>query len=289
MTTHERSTAHDLTPTRAIIDIGSNTVRLVIYGGPPRAPTVLHNEKVSARLGKGVAETGKLAAKAATTALAALARYATLLDLKGVRQIDVVATAAVRDAQDGAEFLDRVRALGFQPRLLSGEEEAVASAMGVIGAFPGAIGVVADLGGGSLELVDIDRQSSRHGVSLPLGTLRLAPLRAKGEREFVRHVEAVLGGADWSVPHSPTLYLVGGSFRSFARYALLQGQWPSDDPHGFEIGAAAAAELARRLIRAKPEAPLVVPGIGASRLASLPDAAMLLLALINTLAPSSPV
>lgn len=287
MATHDRSTQHDLTPSRAIIDIGSNTVRLVIYGGPPRAPSVLHNEKVSARLGKGVSETGRLAEKAVRSTLAALARFRVLLDLKEVHDIDVVATAAVRDASDGAAFLDRVRALGFAPRLLSGEAEAEASAMGVIGAFPGAAGIVADLGGGSLELVDVADSSCRHGVSLPLGTLRLPQLRAAGERDFTRKVESVLGAADWSAPHSPTLYLVGGSFRSFARYALQHRHWPSDDPHGFEIGAAAASDVARELIRPKGEALAPVPGIGSSRLASLPDAAALLQALIVTLKPAN--
>jgi hypothetical protein len=94
---------------RAIIDIGSNTVRLVIYGGPARAPTVLHNEKVTARLGKGVAENGLLGERASASALAALARYRVLLQLKGVDRVDVVATAAVRDAANGRAFLDKAR------------------------------------------------------------------------------------------------------------------------------------------------------------------------------------
>ena len=286
MATHERSAAHDLKPSRAIIDIGSNTVRLVVYGGPARAPTVLHNEKVSAKLGRGVADFGRLSEKAVKAALVALARYRALLELKGVRRIDVVATAAVRDAADGHAFLDRVRALGFAPRLLSGEEEAVASAMGVIGAFPAASGIVADLGGGSLELIDIDADTCRHGVSLPLGTLRLPPLRTGGDPAFGRHVARILADADWSAPHSPTLYLVGGSFRSFARYAMLQGEWPSDDPHGFTIAADAAAAIARTLARKKGDALLPAPGIGSSRLVAMPDAAALLLALIRTLKPA---
>jgi exopolyphosphatase/guanosine-5'-triphosphate,3'-diphosphate pyrophosphatase len=286
MATLDRTAAPDLTPARAIIDIGSNTVRLVIYGGPPRAPTVLHNEKVSAKLGRGLAESGYLPEKAVKAALAALARYRALLDLMAVRQIDVVATAAVRDAADGAAFLDAVRTLGFAPRLLSGEEEAIASAMGVIGAFPGASGIVADLGGGSLELIDIDGDSCRHGVSLPLGTLRLPPLRAGGDPAFGRAVARTLAAADWSAPHSPTLYLVGGSFRSFARYAMQQGEWPSDDPHGFSVDAESAAVIARGLARKSGETLLPVPGIGAARLGTLPDAAALLGALIRTLKPS---
>jgi len=134
---------------RAVIDIGSNTVRLVVYGGPPRAPTVVLNEKVSAKLGKGVAETGSLAPKARATALAALGRYAALVRAMGIQQVHTVATAAVREAVNGALFLSEVEALGLKPQLLSGEEEAQTSALGVIGAFPAGSGVVADLGGGN--------------------------------------------------------------------------------------------------------------------------------------------
>lgn len=283
MTRITRASAY--VPTQAIIDIGSNTVRLVIYGGPARAPDVLHNEKVTARLGKGVAENGKLGGRAAAAALASLARYRTLLDLKGIRAVDVVATAAVRDAVNGQDFLEQIRALGLTPRLLSGEEEAVTSAHGVIGAFPGADGVVGDLGGGSLELVDVDADGCRHGTSLPLGTLRLPGLRAGGERAFGQTVAKMLKRAEWRAEPGSTLYLVGGSLRAFARHAMTVTGWPIDDPHGFEIGAAPAQAIAKALARRKPEALLPVPGLSSSRLAALPDTAALLFVLIRSLQP----
>ncbi len=283
MTRFTRTSAY--VPTRAIIDIGSNTVRLVIYGGPARAPDVLHNEKVTARLGKGVAENGKLGGRASAAALASLARYRTLLDLKGIRDVDVVATAAARDAVNGAEFLDKIRALGMTPRLLSGEEEAITSAHGVIGAFPQTDGVVADLGGGSLELVDVDAQGCRHGTSLPLGTLRLPGLRAGGERAFGQTIAKLLKRADWRAAPGSTLYLVGGSLRAFARHAMISANWPIDDPHGFEIGATQAQALAKALARRKPETLAPVPGLSSSRLAALPDTAALLFVLIRALQP----
>lgn len=273
-------------PARAIVDIGSNTVRLVIYGGPPRAPVVLHNEKVTARLGKAVAERGALSGKAQQAALGALARFRCLLDLRGVYRTDVVATAAVRDASNGAEFLAQVAALGFAPRLLSGVEEAEVSAMGVVGAFPDAHGVVADLGGGSLELVDVAAGVPSHGVSLPLGTLRLPPLRAKGMAPFRARVAASMASAGWSTAPGGTLYLVGGSFRAFARHVLHQAHSTWDDPHGFALDAEPAARYARALSRRKGEAIAPVPGIAGSRLASLPDAAALLLALIGSIQPA---
>lgn len=270
---------------RAIIDIGSNTVRLVVYGGPERAPAVLHNEKVTARLGKGVAETGMLSDKARNAALASLRRYRALLHLKGVNRIDVVATAAMRDARDGKQFLGAVEALGFKPRLLSGEEEAMTSAHGVMGAFPNARGVVGDLGGGSLELVDIENGQCRHGVSMPLGTLRLPALRAEGDAAFARKVAKALAKADWQAEPGTTLYLVGGSLRAFARYAMQEAGWPIDDPHGFAVDAATAERLAHPLARTPAGAVPQIANVSASRLAGLPDAAALIGTLIASLQP----
>ncbi len=273
---------------RAIIDIGSNTVRMVIYGGPPRAPNVLFNEKVTARLGKGVAESGRLSAKGVNNALAALARFAMVLDLRGVTQVDTVATAAVRDADNGGEFLEQVAALGLAPRLLSGEEEAIASARGVLSAFPGARGLVGDLGGGSLELIDIAEDACTHGVSLPLGTLRLPALRSEGDDKFRRRVAKMLRGADWAAHPGQTLYLVGGSLRALGRYAMVAQGWPIDDPHGYEMRPEDALLIARQLTaRAKSGATIPpIAGVSASRLASLPDAGSLLGVLVRELQPA---
>ncbi|MDP3906412.1 exopolyphosphatase [Novosphingobium sp.] len=269
---------------RAVIDIGSNTVRLVIYGGPPRAPVVLHNEKVTARLGRGMAETGRISDKAAAQALAALTRYAALLRLQGITAVDAVATAAVRDASNGPELMDRIRALGLKPRLLSGPEEALASASGVQAAFPGAHGVVADLGGGSLELIHISPDGCEHGASMPLGTLRLTALREAGPAAFGAAVRRELATAGWAGSQAQPLYLVGGSWRALARIAMQRARWPLDDPHGHELTAAAAAELAKSLKLGKlVKGPA---GIPTGRLAALPDAAALLEVLLEELAPT---
>jgi len=279
-----RSEAGAESAERAVIDIGSNTVRLVVYGGPPRAPKILLNEKVTARLGRGVAEGGLLSEKARAAALTGLRRFALILRLRGVERVEAVATAAVRDAGNGAEFLDAVRALGLRPRLLSGEEEAVTSALGVAGAFPQSRGTVADLGGGSLELVTVDGLACEHGVTLPLGSLHLPALRAAGGASFSRTVARLLHGADWDCNAGHMLYLVGGSFRAFARYAIWQLGSAVDDPHGFELAAADALGLCRKLARARK--PVTVPGLAFSRQASLPDTAALLSALLHGLQPA---
>jgi exopolyphosphatase/guanosine-5'-triphosphate,3'-diphosphate pyrophosphatase len=267
----------------AIIDIGSNTVRLVVYDGPSRAPAVLLNEKVTAKLGQDIARDGLLSGKAWSVALAALARYAALLRVMSVRDVEVVATAAVRDAANGPEFLDAVREPGLKPRLLSGEEEALTSAMGVLAAFPGARGVAADLGGGSLELTELYGDSAEHGISLPYGTLRLDDLRAQGAAKFARTVHASLRTAEWSSGAGVPLYLVGGSWRAFARYAMHRLDWPLDDPHGYELLPDEALKVCRAVARGKLTQ---LPRISLSRLASLPDASALLGALVREIRPA---
>src|SRR5687768_5554893 len=156
-----------------IIDIGSNSVRFVAYGGTARVPSNLFNEKTTAELGRGLTIDGMLDEESMALTLEALARFRQLAKEMGLKKLHTVATAAVRDARNGTAFLKRVAALGLKPRLLSGDEEAELSGLGVISAIPRAHGIVADLGGGSLELVGVARGAAGEGVSLPLGVLRL--------------------------------------------------------------------------------------------------------------------
>jgi len=272
-------------PDRAVIDIGSNTVRLVVYSGSRRAPEVFLNEKVSAKLGRDLSTTGKMPDKAMDHALTALARFATLLADIEVDDVQTVATAAVREAQNGPEFLDRVRALGLSPRLLSGEEEAQTSAHGVMGAFPGARGTVADLGGGSLELVMIEGGECHEAVSLPLGTLRLPALREQGPAGFQAAVEAELARAGWAAAHSGPLYMVGGSWRALAAFAMREAQHPLTDPHGFRLSLQEADRVAKKVARMDPAQLSPIPGISSSRAAGLPDAAAMLRVMLNDIRP----
>ncbi len=273
-------------PDRAVIDIGSNTVRLVVYAGPPRVPRAWLNESVKARLGRDLASTGRLPARAVRQALDALARYATILDDLGITDVLTVATAAVRDAANGAEFLREVSGLGLAPRLLSGEEEAKGSAFGVLGAFPGARGTVADLGGGSLELVEVADGACRHGVSLQLGTLRLPALRESGSGRLEPAVRRLLRAAEWTADHPGTLYLVGGTWRAFASYAIHAERYPLGDPHALRLDAAQVQRLASQIVRMAPGDFEAIPGISSTRAAALPDAAALMQALHAQLRPS---
>ncbi|GMN02940.1 Ppx/GppA family phosphatase [Erythrobacter sp. MTPC3] len=279
-------------PQRAILDIGSNTVRLVVYGGTMRAPTVLLNEKVTAKLGRDIASEGKLADEAVKLAMRGLERFALLLDDLGVEDVEMVATAAVRDASNGKEFVESLRKLGFEPRVLSGEEEACLSACGVAGAFPGATGTVADLGGGSLELVGVDQGEPGLAVSLPLGTLRLIDYRADASsdtamrKSLEKAVKKGAGEFGSSIGKGQPLYLVGGTWRCMAVYAMQEAGHPLSDPHGFELTAKDALALAKTLAEENPDKLKERDRISSMRAEKLPDAAVLLQALMSQIEPS---
>src|SRR5690606_21794181 len=156
---------------------------------------------------------------------------------------------------------------------------------GVIGAFPGARGTVADLGGGSLELVMIEHDDCHDGVSLPLGTLRLPALRRKGPAAFRASIERELAKAGWASAHSGPLYMVGGTWRAFAAFAIDRGDYPLNQPHGFTLDRDSADGFAREIMRLSPEALTAIRGISASRAAGLPDAAAMLRIMLDGLQP----
>lgn len=286
------------TPERAIIDIGSNTVRLVVYGGSMRAPTVLLNEKVTARLGQDISRTGLLADGAVDLAMRGLERFVVLLEDLDIKDIETVATAAVREASNGPEFIARLNDLGLATRVLSGEEEACISANGVAGAFPGAHGSVADLGGGSLEIVAIDDGEPGDPISLPLGALRLPDYRAQSgngsDADLRKSLEKVIKKGGWDLSsrksHEPLpLYLVGGTWRAMAVLAMQLRGHPLSDPHGFEVTRKEAMELAKALASQNPDDLRARDRISTMRAEKLPDSAVLLQALLAKLKPEKVV
>lgn len=265
---------------QAIIDIGSNSIRLVVFGGDPRNPAVLYDDKVNAAMGRGVVARGRLDRRGVALALDTLERFAALLRLIPLDGLHVVATAAVRDAANGAEFLGQVRALGLPAQLLSGEEEAQASAWGVIGAHPGARGLAADLGGGSLELARIAGERVHECVSFRLGVMPVAAIRAQGRGRLRKTLKDLLAPLDWiGQVRGQQLYLVGGSWRALER---LHGDLTGAAP-GQPIPAAQARAY-KGLVRDLGTRRLAaMPGISSARAAQLPHATALLSALIAEL------
>ena len=272
---------------RAVIDIGSNTIRLVVYGGPPRAPVPLFNEKVAAGLGRGVVDAGLIDGESMANALRSLARFAALTRLMAPVELRVAATAAVRDAANGAEFLAKVRELGLAAELLSGEEEANAAGFGVISTNPAAFGLVADLGGGSLELVRIGGGDVHERISLPLGAMRVAAVRAGGQGQLRRLVGQLCAGQTWlQQVRGQRLYLVGGAWRALARVHMERAAWPLPVLDNYSFPAADARDL-KAHVRALGLAQLVaIRGVKSARAPQLDDAAALLAALTSAIDPA---
>jgi exopolyphosphatase/guanosine-5'-triphosphate,3'-diphosphate pyrophosphatase len=230
--------------TVAIVDIGSNSVRLVVYAGSPRIPFILFNEKVLAGLGEGLAKTGELTAEAQERAIAALRRFSILTRQMEVTDYRTVATAAVRDASNGAQFLDRVRETGFEPEMLSGHEEALMAGEGVLSGIPDADGIVGDLGGGSLELVDVSGGEIRRTVSLPLGVLRIRPILAQGEGALAKIVTKAIEESGFSnSARKRPFYLVGGTWRALARLDMQISGYPLPIMHHYSMRKERPSEL----------------------------------------------
>lgn len=271
-------------PRTAIIDIGSNSIRLVVYQGPARLPAILFNEKVMAGLGKGLAETGKLPREAIATATQALERFAAVAREMEVSSLRTVATAAVRDAANGKVLLDGAKRIGLTVETLSGEQEAMGAGMGVLSAIPEADGIVGDLGGGSLELVRVRNGEISERVSFPLGVLRIAALRAKGKGAIDRRVAKLLDQSGWDGKGKGLpLYLVGGSWRSLARLDMHLQRYPLPIIQQYAMSPAQVTRLVRTLSHVDKATLKLVPGISSQRAPMLNDAAALLAALLRHL------
>ncbi len=270
-------------PRVAIIDIGSNSVRLVVYSGLSRTPAVLFNEKVMAGLGRGIANGGTLLPESMDAALAALARFARLCDSMGVDSMRAVATAAVRAASNGRAFLDRIRAeTGIEVEVIDGETEARCAAMGVIAGIPDADGVVGDLGGGSLELVRIEGGEAHERLSLPIGALRLDALRKGSRRVLAAEIEARLTALDWAEKgRGKPFYAVGGSWRALAHLHMHLTGWPLPVIHHHVMPADTPARLIRSLAHMDPKSLKAVPNLSSSRISQLPGAAIMLKAVLR--------
>ncbi len=230
----------------AIVDIGSNSVRLVVYQALSRAPTPFFNEKVMCGLGRGVVTSGRLPEEGVDKALKALRRYRALCDMMKVVEVQAIATAAARDAENGPAFLADARAaLRADIGLLSGRREAELSALGVISSIHRPDGDVGDLGGGSLELIDVRGDEIGKGVTLPLGGLALMDASRRSMREAIRIARKALGAAaPLENLKGRTFYAVGGTWRSLAKLHMRQRNYPLGVMHNYRIQTTEAADFA---------------------------------------------
>ena len=270
----ENAVEHDL----AVIDVGSNSVRLVHFRIEGRALWPVFNEKTSAGLGKGVAETGKLNPDGVESALRTLRRFSILLDAKGVTERVVLATAAVRDAEDGPKFIKRAKKeAGVIIGVLSGQDEARLAGMGVIAGAPDATGAAADLGGASLEIVPVSRGKPGEGITLPLGPLATPDNLMTNRIAAKAWIDAALDSAAPVLREcGDTLYAVGGSWRALAHLAIAEADYPLRVIHQFQLSRLAAKEIADLASRLSVVSLTGIPGISARRAAMLPYAGLLL-------------
>jgi exopolyphosphatase/guanosine-5'-triphosphate,3'-diphosphate pyrophosphatase len=261
-----------------VIDIGSNSIRLVVFDGLSRVPVLLFNERVICGLGRGVGPTGKLNPQGVELALVNLLRFTRLAEAMSVATLDLLATAAVRDAENGRAFVAEVeRRCGHPVQVLGGDQEARLSALGVVAGLPEADGVMGDLGGGSLELVELQQGAIGHSATLPLGPLRLIDLsgddRSQAAVEVARHLSQV---AWLKELRGRSFYAVGGAWRALARVQMEQSDYPLYVIHGFTLARSKAAELATVIGQQGKRSLARLGSVSRRRAEALPYAAILL-------------
>lgn len=266
----------------AVIDVGSNSVRLVHFRLEGRALWPVYNEKVMAGLGAGVRDTGRLNPDGVGTAHLALKRFQRLLDAKNVRERHAVATAAVRNAADGPQFVADVADLtGLKIRTLTGREEGEISALGLVMGIPGAHGVMGDLGGSSLELTPLVSGVPGEGRTSRLGPQEAMPSGQWDPGAAKALVDERLAKADFLKASGGAFYAVGGAWRALAQLAFTQFKHPIRVVHEYRLSAAQALEIADLAANLSAASLAGTPGLSQRRIATLPYAALLLSRIIE--------
>jgi len=267
----------------AVIDIGSNTVRLVVYDAPNRLPIPIFNEKAECGLGRGLETTGVLCPEGVESAMVSLTRFINLSDSMGVEELALVATAAVRDATDGPEFVRRIeQQFDVQVDVPTGAEEAKLSGLGLVMGTPSANGFLADLGGGSVDFVELDNGAFRHTATLPLGHLRLSEAAEDDIERAEKIINVELDNIDWLVDQRRmTLYAIGGSWRALARVFIDQTSYPLHVVDGFPMANIDAIQMCDLVARLGVKSIKSISGIPKNRAKSVPFCALVLRALIE--------
>jgi exopolyphosphatase/guanosine-5'-triphosphate,3'-diphosphate pyrophosphatase len=272
----------------SVIDIGSNSIRLVIYEGIARSPTVLFNEKMMAGLGRGIVSTRRLDPEAVQRSVEEFRRFRALAEQAGSESLHVIATAAAREAENGPDFIHQAEdILGTEIKVLSGRQEAYYSALGVISGFHDPDGIAGDLGGGSLELVDVSGEDIGDGITLPLGGLRLQDMtkgspQAAGDiiRKQLERAELLGGGKN------RTFYAVGGTWRNLARLHMMITGYPLNVMHHYEMDLADSAPFLRQVARGETDKMKGITSISKNRRGLLPYGAAVLQEIAAVMQPS---
>lgn len=270
-----------------VVDVGSNSVRMVVFDGAARSPAYFFNEKIMCGLGQGLVETNRLNPRGRERALAALKRFALLARGMKVSPMTVVATAAVREAEDGPDFQAEVlRETGLRLRVIDGDEEARLSAQGVLLGWPEARGIVCDMGGNSMELARIGGGKVGARVTSPLGPFRLQQLKGtKAERQG--HIARILRGLKETIqPERERIYLVGGSWRVIGRLDMERRAYPLTVLHEYRMQPRSLLETLDWIEASDLVALRVRTGTSPERMELVPSATEVLRELIRIFRPT---
>lgn len=272
-----------------VVDIGSNSVRLVVYEGAVRSPTPIFNEKVLCGLGRQVGSTGHLGKESIDCALEALRRFKAIARILGVKNIWAIATAACRDASDGPDFIARgERALGARIQVLSGQREAELAASGIMMGFRSPDGFAGDLGGGSLEIIEVKGEALRQSVTLPLGGLRLLDASDGRIDDAIDIADDQIGRVPWlGNGRNRDFYAVGGTWRAIAKLHMERTDYPLRVMHGYTMPTDEAIDFCEEIRKVKKLS--AMPGIedvSRQRREVLPYGALVLERLLKKLEPS---
>ena len=249
----------------AVIDIGSNSIRLVIYASGGRYPFPLFNERSNCRLGEGLGEDAVLQPERIQVALAALSRFAQIMSAMKVSTVHAVATAAVRRAVNSVEFTGPAEAIIGKPiQVLSQIEEAHFVSRGLTLNIPDASGLVADLGGGSLEVVKLDQGAVQNSTSFNFGHLSTV---SQDE------ITDAFASVPWLGAGQPgRIYGVGGSFRALGLAYIEQTGYPLSVLHGLRIQGDEANNLLAAFCRESPD----MSGVPLGRQKTMSTAALIM-------------
>lgn len=284
-----KTRAQSVTGRIGVVDIGSNTVRLVVYDVPDRMPVPMFNEKAECRLVEGLSETGKLSEKGTAKAMASLGRFIQLAEAMRVDALDLIATAAVREASDGPDFVRMIERTfkNITVTVLSGAEEAELSSLGLLVGVPRATGVLGDLGGGSLDLVTLKNGKGLHYGTLPLGHVRLRELAGAKIHKANTIINEHLDKSEWlQDAKGQNLYLAGGIMRALSRVFIGQMDYPLHIVDQFSLRSEEAERMATLLAGLSASTLKKIPPISPSRVKSMPFAAATLAQMILRLKPS---
>ncbi|MCB1496556.1 MAG: Ppx/GppA family phosphatase [Bauldia sp.] len=270
-----------------MIDIGSNSIRLVVYDDLSRAPFPRFNEKALCTLSAGLDEDGNLSDEAISAAVHAIARFHAAAKAMNVRRIDALATEATRRALNGSTLVETIRErTGLETRVLSGEEEATYTSYGVISGFFQPRGLVGDIGGGSLEVAEVvgDHVGERM-TSMPLGTLPVKKLMTENVDTAKKKIDALLQQNLPPLLTDPVFYAIGGGWRALARVHIAMHGLPVNVVHGYEMPANEARALAKKIARMSPEQVADLPDVPGRRIDTLPASALVMSRVLRNLKP----